>query len=250
MVITGGPTAMKRILVASLPAVGDTFSPPPDETRHLVQALRAKADETIEILDGAGGMARARIVSLGKRDCRLVIEQILTPERESPLQLDLLLALPVQRGTFDSMLPGLVQLGVNHIDLVETQFGGRLKTDRDKYARRLDEIARQSLKQCGRLRLPTISFTGSWQAALHHRQTEACYLFHPSPTADNNSLSREHQAVRLAFGPEGGFSEDEAATACDAGWRCISMGPRILKMETAVTGAAYWAQARWGDGLT
>ncbi len=240
---------MKRILVASLPAVGDTFRPPADETRHLVQALRAKTGETIEILDGAGGVARAQITHLGKRDCSLVVEQILASERESPLQLDLLLALPVQRGTFDSMLPGLVQLGVNHIDLVETEYGGRLKTDREKYTRRLDEIARQSLKQCGRLRLPRITLAGSWHDALHNRQNGAGYLFHPDPTVEANPLPTEHKAVRLAFGPEGGFSEGEAAAAREAGWRCISMGPRILKMETAVTGAAYWAQARWGDGL-
>lgn len=240
---------MKRVLVETLPAVGSTFSPPPEETRHLVQALRAKAGETIEVLDGAGGVARARISSLGKRDCSLVVEQILELERESPLQLDLVLALPVQRGTFDSMLPGLVQLGVNHIDLVETEFGGRLRTDRDKYARRLDDIARQSLKQCGRLRLPTITLAGTWQDVLRSAATEAAYLFHPDPAVAAADLPGSHTAVRLAFGPEGGFSADEAGAAREAGWRCISMGPRILKMETAVTGAAYWAQARWGDGL-
>ncbi|CAM2005931.1 RsmE family RNA methyltransferase [Acanthopleuribacter pedis] len=277
---------MKRLLVDSIPSVGTVFPAPTDEAFHLVHVLRAKQDEAVEVLDGRGGVAQGRIHHISKRTCDIEIEAVTRAERESPLWLGVVAALPVQRNTFDSLLPGLVQLGVNHVALVQTAFGGRLKKDRDKYQKRLADITRQSLKQCGRLFLPEISLGATWPETLGLPAADEAmgFLFHPynpassdpassdpassdpassdpassdpasSDPASSDPASKAADAGRphrvwLAFGPEGGFSDEEAAEAHAAGWTLQSMGPRILKMETAVIGAAYWAQARWGDGL-
>lgn len=242
---------MKRILVDEIPAAGTLFQAPRDEGFHLVQVLRAKAGEPLEILDGRGGLARGNIHSISKRACEVAVTSVLSAKRESPLWLSVTAALPVQRGTFDAMLPGLVQLGVNRIDLVYTEFGGRLKKDRDKYLKRLEDISRQSLKQCGRLCLPEIDCKPSWDDACSAVSEDAAtgFFFHPNGLSQRQATRTERDRVWLAFGPEGGFSERETAVAREAGLTPLTMGPRILKMETAVIGAVYWAQTQWGDGF-
>ena len=243
---------MKRVFTDPIPPIDSVFRPDPEEIRHLVQVRRVRRDETLEIVDGKGGLASATVVDVQRRDCQIRVDAVKQAKRESPLRLDLILAIPVQLSTFDHFLPGLVQLGVNRIQLVETEFGGRLKKDWPKYLARLDAIQREALKQSGRLFLPQLAKAEDWASLCDQLDANACFLlFHPDPQNGNGVLpDSESRHLVLAFGPEGGFSEEEVAMAQAAGMRCQSMGPRILRMETAVIGACYWAQARWGDGLT
>ncbi|MBW3598082.1 MAG: RsmE family RNA methyltransferase, partial [Planctomycetes bacterium] len=59
-------------------------------------------------------------------------------------------------------------------------------------------------------------------------------------TAANQPNGEEHSAVFLAVGPEGGFTDEEASLALQAGWQAVNLGPRILRVETAAAALAAW----------
>ncbi|CAM2065001.1 Ribosomal RNA small subunit methyltransferase E [Sulfidibacter corallicola] len=241
---------MKRIWSPQLPDVGELLEPDREELRHLLSVRRASAGERIEVIDGKGGLAIGELESVRKRDAEIRIVERLEASRESPLQLTVVLALPVQISTLDDCLPGLVQLGVTRLIWVPTRYGGRMKKDPAKYQGRLQTIALQSLKQCGRLVLPVITPARDWEEACTTMTESGAFslLFHPIRSgAGTEALPEKLDHVALWIGPEGGFSEDEVQRAAEAGARPTDMGPRILRTETAVIGACYWAQSRFGD---
>lgn len=238
---------MKRLLLPAIPEEGARFQPPEDERRHVQDVRRTKEGEILEILDGKGGVARARVVATSRHQMTLEVEAHLQELRDSPLHLEVAVALPVQRSTFDATLPGLVQLGANRIYLVPTEFGGRIKKDEAKYAKRLDTIATQSLKQCGRLIAPEVIITKSFDALLEqmNQPEQTNILLHP--VQEPATMPASADRIGLLIGPEGGFSEPEVTQAQEHGILLKGLGPRILKLETAAIGATYWAQSQYGD---
>ena len=238
---------MKRLLVPAIPAVGSNFSPPEDERRHLQDVRRVKNGEVLEVLDGQGGLATARVSSMTKNRMSLEVLEVRSDLRDSPLQLEVAVAIPTQKSTFDETLPGLVQLGADTIFLVATDYGGRLKPDNGKYETRLHTIATQSLKQCGRLRAPRLVICSSFAELVAGMATrnQANILFHPVET--QVPLPQKLSSLGLLIGPEGGFSPAEVELATNAACIVRGLGSRILRLETAAIGACFWAQSLYGD---
>jgi len=239
---------MKRVMLGHMPDPGQVIEPDADENHHLMRVRRARLGEEVELIDGKGGLALGRIEELRGKTARIAVLERRQSDRESTLQLVVGLAIPMQIATFDTLLPALVQLGVTKINLVPTAFSGRLKKAADRYLERLSQIAVQALKQSGRLVLPIIEVARDWPA-LCRTLTGLCdqnLLFHPHRPPGWPAEERL-RSLGLLFGPEGGFSEEELAQGIDAGFQTVGLGPRILKMEVAVTGACFQAQYRYGD---
>ncbi|MDJ0838227.1 MAG: RsmE family RNA methyltransferase [Acidobacteriota bacterium] len=238
---------MKRVLVDRLAPPGQELVPPSDECHHLVRVRRVQAGEKLELLDGKGGLALGEVSAVTRNQITIRVTEHLEETRESPLQLTLGIALPSQLSTFDGVLPGLVQMGVSRIYLAPTDFSGRLKKAPDRYLSRLETIVRQSLKQCGRTMGPEIAILKDWQSlcARMAEENQVNLVYHPveetSETPD--TLTR----LGLLIGPEGGFSDKEIEITRDHGFLVKGLGPRILKMETALIAVAAWAQSRYGD---
>ena len=241
---------MKRILLDKLAPAGHLVEPGPEEIRHLQAARRVKEGEELELLDGLGGLALGRVEQVAKRILKIRVIKHLELCRESSLHLDVVLAIPAQSSTFDAVLPGLVQLGVNSIQLVPTTWSGRIKKDPERYLDRLNNIAMQSLKQCGRARPPQLGFAEDWPTlcARFASRCEINLVFHPG-RSQQESLTGAPKSLGLLIGAEAGFTEEEVDEAVALGLLTHSLGPRILKMETAVIGACFWAQAQFGDLL-
>ncbi len=239
---------MKRAWVPSLPAAGSELTLDAAESHHLLKVRRARPGDRIELIDGRGGLVEAEIVNADRDAARVRVGAALPDNRESPLTLTLALAVPQQRAVVDELLPGLVQLGVDSIYLAAVEYGGALKQDTQKYQARLTTIARNALKQCGRARLPRLTlWNRDWPALCETLAAahEAMILCHPS--VDSGAPPPTAQSIALLVGPEGGFTDGEAAAAIDRGAVPVSLGPRVLKMETAAICAAHWAQTRYGD---
>jgi 16S rRNA (uracil1498-N3)-methyltransferase len=107
---------------------------------------------------------------------------------------------------------------------------------------RLHRTVIEASKQCGRNRLMEISDARQWSDFVHRAPTGAIrWVAHrdgpnsiPSP---NRSAERQAEII-VAIGPEGGFTQDEVATALAAGWRQLDLGRRILRVETAAIAVA------------
>jgi len=239
---------VKRVWVAAMPAPGAEFAPDAEESHHLLKVRRAKVGERVELLDGRGGLMTAELIAAERGRARLRALEPLAATRESPLRLTVALGLPQQLAAIDDLLPGLAQIGVNAVILTEVQHGGGLKKPPAKLLARLEAIARNALKQCGRTVLPELRlWTDDWPnlCADLTANHDCALLCHPVERSD--AAPEKAESAALLIGPEGGFSPAEVEAARAAGVLLQSMGPRILKMETAALCAAWSAQSRWGD---
>ena len=238
---------MKRVLVDQLAPVGALLEPDSEECHHLIRVRRIKPGEMLEILDGHGGLALGEVTTVNRNQVVLRVTETLEARRESPLQLTVAAAIPSQLNTFDSVLPGLVQMGVTRFYLVPTAFGGRMKKSPERYVPRLETIIRQSLKQCGRTTAPSLTLLKDWPTLCTRlaEENEANVVFHP--VEDKTEVATGCTRLSLLIGPEGGFSDEEVALAKEQGFVIRGLGPRILKMETALIACTSWAQSQYGD---
>ncbi len=240
---------MKRVLVDLIPGVDQLSVPSEAECHHLIRVRRTVEGEQVELLDGQGGLALAVVTKVGKHEVQLRVIHRRVEQRESPLRLTLLISIPQQWATLDSVVPALVQQGVHRIVLVNTQFGGSLKKTSEKAKTRIRAIAIQSLKQCGRSILPELVFADDFaqHSGLLVQHHDEVLMLHPGPVRLSQWQPPLLRSLAVMVGPEGGFSTEEAALAKELGCRLLGLGPRILKMETALSGICFWAQSRFGD---
>ena len=219
----------------------------PGPSHHLCKVLRMKAGDTVILFNGEGGQFSAHLVSLDRNRTVALAGAYEAVERESDLTLQLGIAL--SRGDrMDWVVQKATELGVDSISPLETErTGTRLDARRrEKKLRHWQQIAVSACEQCGRNRLPAIQMirplndwlqgvTEDRRFVLHHRAGDM-----PGETVAPGS-------VALLIGPEGGLSPGEIDAAREKGFEELTIGPRILRTETAPLAAIAILQARWGD---
>jgi 16S rRNA (uracil1498-N3)-methyltransferase len=209
-----------------------------EAAHHLGRVLRAEPGQLYELSDG-------RSVRLGKIEVsgRDRVEFVLLeplPVPFSSLEKTLLLAL-VKFDAFEWALEKATELGVNRIvPLAAARSEKGLLAAAAKRARRWEKIVFESSQQSRRVRLPVIEPVKKLAPAFESETAGLRVLL--SERAEARPLreifrdSAPH-SVALAVGPEGGWTDQELATARQAGFREASLGPLILRAETAVTAA-------------
>lgn len=219
-----------------------------DPSRHIAKALRMRAGESVYLFDGSGVEAHAQILAVDKNRVTVTVRDISEPPRESPLRTVLIIAL--SRGDrMDTIVQKATELGVSEIwPMVSERTGVRL--DAERLAKKRDHwqrIAVSACEQCGRNRIPLIASTTPYSEALSScAKLEGLRLIlHPG--GSQLALAEHCSSLAMLVGPEGGFSDDELAWAQDAGFTAFSLGPRILRTETAPLAGLAVVQARWGD---
>ncbi|MCK2125145.1 16S rRNA (uracil(1498)-N(3))-methyltransferase [Thauera aromatica] len=229
-----------------LPAGGEVVLPEA-LAHHALRVLRLREGEALTLFDGAGGEVAARLVVRGKTAVAVLGERS-AADRESPLQVVLVQALAAG-DKMDWIVQKAVELGVAVIQPVQAERSVlRLGGERaDKRVAHWQQVAVSACEQCGRNRIPEVrpvQALGQWLAS--HR--DACnYLLAPGGASGFAGAPRPPAGVRLLVGPEGGWSEAELAAADAAGCQRVSLGPRVLRTETAGLAALAVVQARWGD---
>jgi 16S rRNA (uracil1498-N3)-methyltransferase len=217
------------------------------ETRH-AQVRRLAAGTTVVVFDGAGTSHLAKVVRISPRAVELTLVQRL-PDRsgESPLDMTLAVAL-LKADKLDTVIEKATELGVNRVML----FTSRYSLGRPSAARlaRWRQIAIAAAKQCARTVIPRLE--GPLELSEVLQEPAACRLLlwedaQGRQAADLASIRVAPAAVTLLVGPEGGFAPDEVAAARAAGWLAITLGPRILRAETAAITAVALCQHLWGD---
>lgn len=216
-------------------------------SHHLSKVLRMAPGRELELFDGRGGSYRARILEQYKKQLRLGIEAFDPSERESPLDLEL--GIGISRGDrMDWVIQKATELGVTRISPLFTERTEvKLRGDRlAKKQARWQQLVISACEQCQRNRLPQIAAPmelhnwlaqnqSQWRLVLHHRDTAGL----PQQTCVT-SLS-------LLIGPEGGLSDAEIAHARDWQFKPLTLGPRVLRTETAPVAAITLVQYLWGD---
>lgn len=216
----------------------------PEKARHHAgRVLRMKAGETATLFDGKGMEASGPIAFEGK-DGFIVVESLTRSTVESPVRMRLVQALVSPEKT-DWIIEKAVETGISEIVLVPTA-RSVTKLTAERAAKRLakcTDIASAAAEQCGRAAVPSISFMPLAQAL--ELEDEARFILAPG-AASAPKLSGLTSCT-FAVGPEGGFDDAEIALACEKGWQCALIGPRVLRTETAAIVFASLVGAASGD---
>ncbi|HXF46075.1 MAG TPA: 16S rRNA (uracil(1498)-N(3))-methyltransferase [Burkholderiaceae bacterium] len=235
--------SVARFFVAADLAVGGEIALPADLAHHAFDVLRLRADAHVTLFNGRGGEYRARL--LGRQAA--VVEAFDPVERESPLAITLVQAL-VAQDKLDWIVEKATELGVARI-VVAPATRSIVKLAAQRLAARLarwNDRARAACCQCGRNRIPPVTWLPALDEALRTSESAHCFILAPGAPSDL-TLPARLDSVTIAIGPEGDFTDAELATAERCGYRRARFGPRILRTETAGVAAIAALQAARGD---
>jgi 16S rRNA (uracil1498-N3)-methyltransferase len=224
---------------------GARLALPERVAHHALRVLRLAPGAALVIFNGRGGEARADLEIDGPRAWAR-ISQWSPIERESMLELTLIQAI-VAADKLDWVIEKATELGAARIVLVAAA-RSVVRLSGERLERRLQhgrEIALAACAQCGRNRVPVIEAAASLAAACNASTARRRYVL--APQADSLGLQVSiGESIAFAVGPEGGYTPDELATALAASFAPLSLGPRVLRTETAGLAALAACQALAG----
>ena len=229
------------------PFAGDTAVLTGEDAHHLAKVLRARVGEAVDLCDGEGTDYRCVVHSFSPQSVTLqVVER--TPSRgELPRRVTLYQAL-CKGDKMEQILQKAVELGVGRMVPVITARCVSLPDRRslEKKRERWQKIALAAAQQSGRGLVPSVEPALSFGEAVAAMAREDAILFYEKATRPlGELLRREGGPLSIMTGPEGGFAEEEARTAAEAGIALCSLGPRILRCETAPLAALAIIGAAW-----
>jgi 16S rRNA (uracil1498-N3)-methyltransferase len=222
---------------------------PPAAAHHAQRVLRLKAGDAVTLFNGEGGEFAGTLAECG-RAVRVRLGEWRNVERESPLDLVLAQCLPAG-DKMDWVVQKAVELGVTRIQPLEAarsvvRLTGERAVRRGEHWR---QVAVSACEQCGRNRLPDIAPLQDlrrWLAELPQNEGGCRLVLSPGEGRRPRDLAGERAFV-LLVGPEGGLDEGEREAARMAGFLPLSLGPRILRTETAGPAALAALGALLGD---
>jgi 16S rRNA (uracil1498-N3)-methyltransferase len=204
---------------------------------HLARVVRMKAGEAVEVSDGVQAWT-AVAESIGPREVVFTTVQLLPAPRPAP-RLELHLAL-IKLPRFEWALEKATELGVSTIVPVaaERSDGGLIKAGA-KRVERWERIAEEAAQQSRRLAAPAIETPLTLAEALQRPATVRYFIDFAGPEPPANRLKGLDSSATVAIwvGPEGGWSDQESALARGQGAEVISLGPQVLRSETAALAA-------------
>lgn len=216
--------------------------------RH-IHVLRLRTGDRITLFNGKGREYAAELIALGKREARCRILSEHAPGRESPVDITLVQAVPAAE-KMEFTLQKSVELGANRIQpVISTRSIVRLSGERaDKRQKRWQDIVIAACEQSGRNFVPEVLPLLSLPDYLTQTAPPDSLRLMMSlnrPAALNTFAPPQH--LCLLIGPEGGWTAEEETAALQAGFQPFSLGPRILRTETASLAALAAVQTLWGD---
>ncbi len=216
------------------------------QSHYLATVMRLKAGDQVALFNGRDGEWRAEITEAARRTVSLTCGECLRPQTSGP-DLWLLFA-PVKKARTDWIVEKATELGVSALQPVQTvrTIAARIK------AERFAAIAREAAEQCGRLDLPEIRPQVPLDRLLDDWPTGRGLMFCDTASASSDPAAALTAAGpgpwAVLVGPEGGFAPNEAARLRDLDFATpVTLGPRTLRADTAVTAALGLWQACLGD---
>jgi 16S rRNA (uracil1498-N3)-methyltransferase len=217
-----------------------------EEARHLTRVLRVEPGQRFEISDNHAVYLAEIAEARGERVVFHVVEPIASPEERAQITL---FASLFKFDRFEWMVEKATELGAGRIVPVEaTRTEKGLFEASQKRAERWRRIAREASQQSRRTRMPEIAAAVKFERALEEPANFRYLLDEDQPLPILSVLPLDRAAgatVAVLLGPEGGWTEAERETARNLGWIPVSLGPRILRAETAAAAALALITNAW-----
>ena len=207
---------------------------------HVARTLRMAVGDEVTLSDGEGSEYRAVLTRIRDDECTLDILEESVSSAESPANITLYMAYP-KGDKLETVVQKAVELGAHRIVPFESSRCIKRPAEEklDKITVRLNKIAEEAAKQCGRALLPTVSRmiklkellfdVGSYDLSIFCYEGEGA----KSLKSILEKHAKEAKNISVIIGSEGGFSPEEAESIIKAGAKCANLGPRILRCETA-----------------
>lgn len=216
-------------------------------SHHLSKVLRMQAGRELILFNGAGGEYPGVIDAISKKSVTVKLTGFNPENRQSALQLEL--AIGVSRGDrMDWVLQKATELGVTKItplitERTEVKLGGERA---DKKRGHWQQTIISACEQCQRNLLPELAEPVLFSEWVAQCKAELKFVLHHR---DNQGLPQNATAgsVALLIGPEGGLSDTEITQAVAQQFSPLTLGPRVLRTETAPVAAISVVQYLWGD---
>lgn len=244
----------RRFFISTEEIKGDSASIKGPDAKHLRTVLRLTPGEAIILVDGEGSEYKGIIRTIDSDKVDVAITDKFASNTESPVQIIIGQAL-LKDKKMDGLVRQLTELGISAwIPFTATRSIPR--PPKKRMASRIErwrKITAEALKQCRRDRTVKISAPINFKSILDQgADCEIKIIFWEEATVSLEKLKasnhqRTQQKIIALFGPEGGFTQEEIESAIAAGFVTASLGPRILKAETATISGCTLLQFLFGD---
>lgn len=229
---------------------GQASSVSGDRAHYVHRVLRLRAGDKLSVFDGGGCEYPADITEIRNGHLRIMIGQPQRRDNESPLSIHFVPA--VSRGErMDFSIQKATELGVARISPVFSDRSiVRLTSQRaEKRRDHWQKIVQSACEQCGRNTVPAVDTPQTLADWIDSQDAGPVLkiLLRPDALRTVGSLPEPKHGIVLLIGPEGGFSDMEYDKAAYSGFESVSLGPRVLRTETAAVAAIAVLQANFGD---
>ena len=236
---------MIRLYIPQPLSTGAALAPTLDQSRYLTQVMRLKVGDELLVFNGRDGEWRCTVAEVLKKGVILRAEEQARPQAYGP-DLELIVAV-VKKARVETIVEKAAELGARRVRLVLTK---RTNADRIRLDR-LDAIAEEAAEQTGRMDVPPVNdpikldaLLDGWEAG---RRLMFCDETGGAPAVSSLRDSGEGP-WSILIGPEGGFSPEEGERLRSLPFTtAVSLGPRILRADTAAIAAMTLWQAAEGD---
>ena len=234
---------MRRFYVHPDELTNDSVILDQEESHHLIRVLRLKESDDVELFDGTGALYTGTIDEIG-RHVTVSTVSLIHPPGEQHGGSVIVCQGDLKGGKMDFLVEKCTELGVERfIPFSAGRSQGRLDESRRKQRlQRRMSIVKRACKQSGRLRFMQVDLDLSLKDLLatsfdpSHRKFILWENAEPLMLAEAIGGQKD-MSVCLMIGPEGGFSDEEAALVQSSGWQAASLGDLILRAETATISA-------------
>lgn len=243
---------MRRLFYKGI--LADTIAITGSDAHHLMHVMRAKPGQEIVVVDDNGQVARMEMTAFSETTVTLKLQEYLTADTESPIEIVLAQCL-LKSDKMDWVVQKAVELGAVSVMPIASQ-NCVVRYDVKKAAARgarWQKIADEAAKQCGRTALlevtPIMTLENFLAEVKAHPDTALVFFYENEcdKTAKEYLQSIKAKKIVLLVGPEGGFSLAESQAVEQAGGHSVTLGPRILRAETAAISAIAVTQYEQGD---
>lgn len=243
---------MHRFVVEDGLFEGAAVQLPEAEAQHALSVLRLKDGEAIQLSDGKGNLYAAVLQHCGERQATAQVKEQL-PSNEPGISLTVYQGLP-KGDKFDLIAQKLTELGASRIVPVRMRHCVVKLNEREgqKKVARWSRIVQEATKQCGRSRVPMVEVPVDWSRALEQLGRHDLVLLLWEQAQGKGiynvfALQPNARDIAILIGPEGGISPSEVEDVEALGAHRITLGPRILRTETAAIAATAIAMYAWAD---
>lgn len=243
---------MNSFYIEGIGAAGMSVLLQAEDAKHAAQVMRMQPGEEFYAVDANGRRFLAEFESLSKTACSAVLKEELS-DNEAPVRITIYQGLP-KADKMELVVQKLTELGAARLVPVKMERCVVKLDEKDGKKRqdRLQKIAREAAKQCKRGGCLEVEAPQSWKQLRESMQKHDLLLV-PWEDAAGYGLSSAHaefpevRDIGIVIGPEGGMSANEIAAIEEIGAKQITLGPRILRTETAAISACALSMLLWGD---